>query len=214
MTDLLSFTWSRDPAGYVFQTEIPDPLPPATPRTLISDAEQEPRRVLVGVSGKLEDYSPLEGNVALFQEIAETEQTETGVLLFASRYGPLTDPPQDFDAWRRAIQNMRQTVEFAFAGDVRQFIEAWNRKAAQIARAHLRFAPRGAGGLALQLVPRSLLDAAMIQLAHARVGGQRMLVCDNCNKSFIVGTGTSRRDTSKFCGTICRKAWHRRQRRG
>ena len=212
MTDLLSFTWSRDPGGYIFQTEIPKPLPPGTQSTILSD--RGPRRVLVGVSGKAEDYSPLEGNVALFKEIADTEQTETGVLLFASRYGPLTDPPQDFDEWRRAIQNMRQTVEFAFAGDTGQFTEAWNKSAAQIARAHLRFARRGAHGLSLQLVPRSLLDAAMIQLAHARVGGHRMLVCDNCNKSFIVGTGTSRRVTSKFCGTICRKAWHRRQHRG
>ncbi len=212
MTDLLSFTWSRDPDGYVFQTEIPDPLQPGLQSTILSDTG--PRRVLVGVSGKLEDYSPLEGNVALFQEIADTEQTETGVLLFASRYGPLTDPPQDFIVWRRAIQVMRQTVEFAFTGDVGQFTEAWNESAAQIARAHLRFAPRGAHGLSLQLVPRSLLDAAMIQLAHAVAGDQRMLICEHCHKSFIVGGRTGRRGSSKFCGDTCRKAWHRRRRRG
>ena len=204
MANLLSFTWSRDPQGYVFKTVVPNPptpLPPGTPRTTASDVSQEPYRVLAGVSDKLEDYSPLEGNRALFQEIANCEQTEVGVLLFAGRYGSLTDRPMDFDEWLRAIQDMGRTVKWAFAGDVGRFIETWNQNAEKLARAHLRFLPHGRRRPTLQLVPRTLFDAAIIQLGQAVAGDQKMLVCDNCGRSFLVGTATSRRATSKFCGT-------------
>lgn len=209
MADLIDFKWHRDVEGYVIREEIPEPLPHGTPRTILSDHLQEPRRMVVGVSGKTEVYSPLSGNIALFQEIANCEPTETGIRLFAGRYGPLLEHDQSVEEWQSAIKRTRQTVKFAFAGDTKAFVKAWNREAHRLTRAHLRFT-LGTRAPILRLVPRSLHDAAIIQLGYAVAGDQRMLVCHNCSQEFLVGTGTGRRETSRFCGTPCRKAWHRR----
>lgn len=65
----------------------------------------------------------------------------------------------------------------------------------------------------LYLRPSSLLDAMWLQLALHAADQTGMRQCANhgCGKWFAFGSGTGRRNTSRFCSDACRVANHNRQ---
>src|SRR5579871_920045 len=82
MTDeLIEFTWQRPAAGFHWvNTETM--LDSQRGRFLVpvNDLTQ-PKRII--------PYSPLDGRVCLFRELAQVEPTEAGITAFANDYGAL-----------------------------------------------------------------------------------------------------------------------------
>jgi predicted RNA-binding Zn-ribbon protein involved in translation (DUF1610 family) len=68
------------------------------------------------------------------------------------------------------------------------------------------------GRLAFALTPPDLLSAMWYQLALHACDGTKLFKCDHCNKPFIVGSGTKRRSTAKYCSPACgNAAWRASQ---
>jgi hypothetical protein len=73
---------------------------------------------------------------------------------------------------------------------------------------------RAAPRLASVLVPASLIQFMWLQLAMYAQSNATLLRCDRCGLPFIVGTGTGRRGTAKFCSNACKVADYRERHKG
>lgn len=210
--DLVNFDWERDPAGYEFRDEHRPPIAgtlaiTGAPVSTTIIGRGDDLRVLRGRSGKAQTIRPLDGNRALFVELAEAGIGEAGAIAFANEFGLLyRGHPVTMDDWPMTVLNM--SASRRYARNRKKFRDSWNANAGQVARAHMRLGP----DLEIRLVPDSLVSAAYLQLAlHVAKGGQ-LHACAKCGKPFVTGTGTSKRKTKKYCGGPCRqKAWRARR---
>ena len=193
--ELVNFNWERDPEGYAFRDEYVSP-------------EIGELRVLRGRSGKVETIRPLDGNRALFVELAGADKGERGAIAFANEFGPIYDThPVTMELWPMYVLNMTNALRVArnpnyFRDGFNEFSDSGHIKVL------IGFGPN----LDFRLVPDSLFSAAYLQLAlHVASGGQ-LHACDYCGKPFASGPNTRRRKTAKYCGKPCRqRAWRRSQ---
>jgi len=186
MPDLtLDFKWYRDPKGHRL---IPARFPKLRKGQSIMDAPMadiEPSRI-VRNGGELQSYRPLEiHNLAgLFIKMA---RSETGVLEFVEKFGPLTS------------DGLRGKGEIVF-----EIIDQ--------AEAMVRYGTKGLGrfkawieidneGMRLKVQPTSLLDALWLLLAQTNT---RSRVCRQCRTPFPIGVAVGRRRDAKFCSDDCR----------
>lgn len=200
---LVNFAWQIDPAGY----EIRDGYRPADDGAISTIASGEYRwRYLAGRSGESRPTRPLEGNRAIFVELANAGRDEQGAIDFANEFGLLfTSAELRMDVWSGDVVGMNEWVRLA--RDPNNFRSTWNRNADSLARSTLRLGRN----FALQLEPASLLDAAFLQLVTHVAAGGGLQVCQHCKKPFVTGTGTGKRSTSKYCGNTCRQRAYRKR---
>ncbi len=193
--ELVKFNWKRDPEGYAFRDEYVRP-------------EIGELRVLRGRSGKVETIRPLDGNRALFVELAGVDKDEGGAIDFANEFGLLFDThPVTTEVWPMYVKWMGLALRAA--RNPNKFRAIFNVNSD---RGTIKFNIGLGPNLDIGLVPDSLFSAAWLQLAlHVASGGQ-LHACDYCGKPFVSGPNTRRRKTAKYCGKPCRqRAWRRSQ---
>ncbi len=193
--ELVQFSWERDPEGYAFRDEYVSPE--------IGDL-----RVLRGRSGKVETIRPLDGNRALFVELAGADKGERGAIAFANEFGPLFDThPVTMEVLPKYVLNM--SFALRAARNPNKFRDHFN---ALSDRGSIKVLIGFGPNLDIRLVPESLYSAACLQLGMHIASGGQLHACDYCGKSFVSGPNTRRRKTAKYCGKPCRqRAWRRRQ---
>ena len=180
MPDLtLDFTWYKDPKGYR--------LVPAKFHKSVMDVPMrdiEPARI-VRNRGALQSYRPLE-IPALFDRFINTATTESGVLEFVQKFGPLTH-----DGLRGKGDIVPDIIEQA---------QAMARPGSRMLN-KLNIAIIIDDEMRLKIWPGCLLDALWLQLAQANT---RSKLCPQCRKPFMIGVAVKRRKDARFCTDECR----------
>jgi hypothetical protein len=189
MPDLtIDFTWYRDPKGYRL---IPAKVPKLRQGQSLLDAPMsdfEPARIVRG-GGDLQSYRPLERFPTLFDQFAQMATTETGVLRFIERFGPLTHDGLN-QAKGDAVYEVIDQRQIMVGGPGTALVKKLNASIT-VER----------DGVRLKVWPTCLLDALWFQLAQANA---RSKECPQCRKPFLIGVAVKRRKDAKFCSDECR----------
>jgi hypothetical protein len=189
------------------------------------------------VSDRFEKYSPSQIDV-LFQTFLDTPATGEGVLNFVSKFGPLggsgrtfyLNEPVDYmfnepvASFLERQEALRQASELADAADWIGLVDCYNDiqntgihgqllagRPGRL-RSQLRHQPHGK--VALVFVPTNLIQLLWLQFAWRLSSGNKLLRCERCSAPFIVGAGTGRRETAKFCSNACKVAAFRARNEG
>ena len=193
---LIDFEWWKDAKGY----RLADPEP-ATPGLSLLEGVGKPLRVVPN-GGKRIACRPLEKFDKLFGAFASIK-TADDLLQFIKQFGPLTDAG--------LLPDRGENVSFVLeqAEGFRNWLNANHRSrqdlAAWIGREGKKFAnleaslTADASGIHLRVLPRTLLGALWLQLAHTLAGGIQIRPCVLCGEWFDAGPGTARRLDAKFC---------------
>jgi hypothetical protein len=188
MPDLtLDFTWYRDPKGYRL---IPDKVPRLRKGQSIMDvpiAELEPARI-VRNGGDLQSYRPLEHFPALASQFAQMATSETGVLRFVERFGPLTH------------DGLSEKGELVFKVMDEAQAMLWPGGTRLMKKLYASISLIG-DEVRLKVRPACLLDALWLQLAQTNTRAKQ---CPQCRKPFLIGVAVRRRKDARFCSDECR----------
>ncbi len=178
---------------------------------------------LVAASDRFERYSPLEHFPTLFANFAEAPANAEGLRRFADNFG-LPDSDTDGNATEQMVYDIlreQAAIKRALAilekGDNQELVKLlrhgrnrWGKLIlvepgqSGFARLELRLGTNGK--LETVIVPSNLIQAMWIQfLLHAAADAQ-LFRCQHCAKPFVVGSGTKRRSTAKYCSSACRFA--------
>lgn len=211
MPGLLWLEWERSVNGYTILKPAPD----------FFDAEEdrEPDLRDFYLEPESDDtviYRPFEENSALFMTFAEVSQTPEGVKDFADRFGLLLKRPKDeyepeipIAAWLKFIRRMQGATDMwarsREQGSVEHLIEVLSAQSMYQATMYLRPVndPLRA---ALHLRPSTLYYGMWMQFAEAVANNAQLRQCARCRKWIAFGSGTGRRESSKFCSPACRRA--------
>jgi hypothetical protein len=171
-------------------------------------------------SPDFEIYRPLK-NRALFAEFADQKPTPQGMLEFANQYGLMIGKGAEqistggsvtkrFTA-AKVDELLKHHAEFksTFAafekGNPRPLIEICNWSPNKTAL-QFQIVRRTDDELTISMTPPDLRRAMWILFALHACNRTELFRCEHCSKPFIVGTGTGRRSTSKFCSPACTNA--------
>jgi len=165
-------------------------------------------------------YSPLDVP-AVFARFAEAPANAEGMRQFADNFGLPGSGPGAIEH-RHSISSllenqavMRRALGALEKGDKQELIKLLHEGHTRagpfdipgqsgLARLELRLGP--AGRLETAIVPPTLMQAMWIQfLLHAASDAQ-LFRCEQCRKPFVVGSGTKRRSTAKYCSNACKVA--------
>ena len=156
-------------------------------------------------SHSAEIYRPLSTNPALFKDFANREHSRGGMLEFCNAFGLLDR--STFVSIEDALE-AHAKMHFALnqfeVGDPSKLIELF--EVFEFARTSIKLRPKEGGRVSWVLEPDSLLHAMWLQFGlHAESEGV-LLKCQWCGKPIRVGTGTKRRNTSRYCSNACKVA--------
>ena len=166
-------------------------------------------------SERFESYRPMSFPV-LFQMFLDTPRSSEGVLDFVSKFGALgglgtsifyaNEPVESFCEKQ---DHLRHASELAATADWIGLVDCYNTdkfgsNAIGRLRSRLRHEPRGTVALVFQ--PTNLVQFMWLQFALHIQSKAKLLRCQRCGSPFVVGTGTGRRETAKFCSNACKVA--------
>lgn len=212
--DYIDFEWERCIDGYRLTEDRTDVLsvsnraekyrPTAFPTLFRVFADQpataEGALDFIGKFGLLGHYTVKNykaGGVIISKEGLTAADTEDGRF---EKY--INEPVAYFIEAQRSIKDAICLFENK---DLVGLVKAFNRDftAGQL-RPRLRDRPFGR--VALVFRPITLLQFMWLQFGMFTGSGNRLLRCERCNAPFIVGAGTGRRETAKFCSNACKVA--------
>jgi len=147
----------------------------------------EPARI-VRNGGKLQSYRPLEHFPALFDRFINTATSETGVLEFVQKFGPLTH--DGLQGKGDIVPDIIDQSRAMTGGPGTALVKKLNASIT-VER----------DGVRLKLWPGCLLDALWLQLAQANA---RSRECPQCRQPFRIGVAVNRRKDARFCTDECR----------
>jgi hypothetical protein len=235
MAITIDFQWERDEAGYDL---IPAERPDSLASIMLDSAEGQlspwpgqscpyPPRLsparIARRGGKLVTYRPL-GKIELnrlFHVFAATARSETGLLDFVTRFGPLTKLGH-YQGPLKAGEDVRVGLFWAgFMDDLLRckpaerikYFRKQGQDGMQCTSAKISVTVNETTGQPqLQLKVDTLLDALLLQFGEALSTGHNLRRCDYCGQWFEVGAGTTRRADAKFCSDEHRIAFNSRRR--
>jgi hypothetical protein len=155
----------------------------------------------------------------LFAIFAKTPATPEGIKTFCDNYGllgggrPDIAPPRGTTTYEGALvssflqehRRFRRAFDLFEKGDNSVLAKRWNSMdGAPLIRTELRVGPEGR--LQMVFVPPALLQALWLQFALHACSDAKLFRCERCNDLFVVGSGTGRRSTSKWCSNACKVA--------
>jgi hypothetical protein len=165
----------------------------------------------------VQQYSPLK-NKQLFLDFAQLDGSPGSCVSFAETWGLLSTPAraassfEELHVWRREIKRMLTYIRM-----LPRVVKIANSRGtyARVAKIDVLLVPGSAPGSAPVLVmePGTLLEAMNLQLALYVSGGNSLLTCQECHKTFQAGRGV-KRSIAKFCGDECRNRYHNKRRVG
>jgi len=225
VVDLVKFEWTRCLDGYEIRFDRDQPC------------GSEPKKEIVAKSEKVELYRPTEFP-GLFQLFADKPANTEGMHEFAEGFGLLEGADREFIVERADLNvmlkhqaAMRHALELFDQGKSGELVIAFNNGGwgnlrieldydggyrpllpTDLSKRHqLRLV---APSLSSVLVPASLVQFMWLQIAMYAQSNVTLMRCDRCGSPFIVGTGTGRRSTAKFCGNACKVAAFRQRHGG
>jgi hypothetical protein len=181
---------------------------------------------IVAKSQRFEEYQPLliqtedartkNGDPsALFAQFADSKGTPEGMLAFCNKFGipfglGVSYAGPGGSVVRRATEvsvqellaehaKMRSAFRLFEKGNSRELIQYCNWQAGL--RMDLR--RQSDGRLQFSLAPPDLLSGMWYQFVEHACSGARLFRCERCQHPFRVGSGTGRRNTSKYCSKSC-----------
>ncbi len=185
-----------------------------------------------------ESYAPLREASGLFLDFAHVDASDAGILAFANRYGGLTaltgrpsnlkalrhrgvliptpdEPGEALADWSAEIGWMAEGVRLW--GKVQQgdreavplLAERVNERLTGTVSLNLLY-DRTAGRPALDILPRDLATAMVLQLAAAVALNKEYRPCRVCGRYFELSPGLNRADRST-CSALCRKRSYRQR---
>jgi hypothetical protein len=173
---------------------------------------------LVAASNRFDRHAPLEHFRALFARFAEAPASAEGMCRFADNFGLPSGGTSDaisesLDQILMQQVAMRRALALLKKGDasglVRELRAGQRTSAGRSGQARLELRLDAEGKLVTVIVPSSLIQAMWIQfLLHAASDAQ-LFRCEHCGHPFVVGTGTRRRNTAKYCSRRCKGAAHK-----
>lgn len=211
--DFLQLEWGRCIDGYAARH--------VGQRQALGEWEIEAR------TERFETYKPTEFPV-LFQTFADTDSGDIDAIVrFTDRFGvigggarydlrfrppgtPLALPGGYMfntteDEFRRHQNTMREALTAWENDNWSEVIRLFNE--VEFGRGHIR--PRLGNhklGVELLFVPTNLIEFMWLQFALFMASQAKLFRCERCNTPFLVGSGTGRRETAKFCSNACRVA--------
>jgi hypothetical protein len=227
VVDLIKFDWTFCLDGYEFRS-APDPSDPLNPR--------------IEIAAKSNNFQAYQATKfpTLFQQFVDKPASAEGMRDFAVYFGLLEGADceilaevADLSAMLAHRASMRRVLELFDQGDSAGLVIAFHEGGWGKLRMELVFDPNGryrrlpptefseahhfqraAPRLASVLVPTSLIQFMWLQIAMYAQSNATLLRCDRCGSPFIVGTGTGRRGTAKFCSNACKSADYRERHKG
>jgi hypothetical protein len=205
MKHQIDFTGHRDQSGY--QLVYPKTKQPLrshkrgwTGALEKQTADIQPIRI-VGKGGKPELIRPLDQNPTLFKAFSEIK-IEDDVLDFVNRFGSLGTEIVDeiiVEAERMSqLQKANKTTRrMTVRADFKLINPTVYLSIDKVKRSS-----------SLRIVPSTLLDALLLQLASSVSSGAKLRKCLQCEDWFEVGPGTGRRLDAKFCSDEHRTEYH------
>jgi hypothetical protein len=223
--ELVDFRWWRCLDGYRLEQTHPKRLLPRVAKRDDVVKKTEGGKPLLGepngwslenASARHEEYRPLEiaGLFAIFAE--DTPSTPGGMLTFCNRFGipvsvgtkPVSGPPLRLvigpEQLLREQRNLRGALTLFQRGDASSLVRYWNSTSTAVTRTELRTGTEGQ--MELAFAPLDLIQAMWLQFAQFACSGARLFRCERCNSPFVVGSGTGRRGTAKWCSNACKQA--------
>lgn len=212
--NLITFECSKCRDGYRVITK---PAPIKTDRA---------RRAyyLVAASDRFERYSPLEHFPALFANFVETPADPEGHCHFANNFGLISSSPDGNTTEEMVLtllneqKAMKQAVTAFEMGEKQKLVTQLHKRNNDAVKYGPLVMPGSSGLAQLELrlgesgefetiiVPSSLLQAMWVQFVLHAASGAHLFRCERCRKPFVVGAGTKRRSTSKYCSNACKLA--------
>jgi hypothetical protein len=212
-TSLIEFKCSKCRDGYRL---ILRPAPTKTNR-----ARQA--YYLAANSNRFDWHSPFDSFPALFARFVDAPSRE-GLRQFADNFGlPSSDPDGNTTEQKvydilREQDAMKQALVILETGDNQKLIEflhKGNKAAGMLLPLHMP-GTSGLARLGLRLglegklesviVPSNLTQAMWIQFLLHAASEAHLFRCEQCQKPFVVGSGTKRRRTAKYCSNACKVA--------
>jgi hypothetical protein len=180
---------------------------------------------VVSQSHQFRSYRPSEisGLFAIFAE--DVPPTPEGMRYFCGRFGMPGGGDHDFAPTSRGPDsmqlgstsallghqwNMRLVVNLYREGRTPELLARWNSMDLGWSRTELQLSTEGR--LQMVFAPLDLIQAMWFQLADAACSGSRLLRCERCSTPFVVGSGTGRRSSSKWCSNACKVAAYQERR--
>jgi len=219
--DMVDFTWSRCRDKYRLEQHQPRAWLTGKPvkwERFGLDREKcdRPRWSLEAASDRFERYRPLKftGLFSIFAE--KTPASRKGMQQFCNAFGlpggfgpaeSKTDEiqVQGVDELLSHQRRFRGALALYRNGDLSELARAWN-SIENLAIVHTEFRVGETGRLEMVFVPSDLIQAMWLQFAQFACSEANLFRCERCNEPFIVGTGTGRRSTAKYCSNACRVA--------
>lgn len=223
----IEFEWWKDAEGYrLAEPEPPKPRPKQVhpvfevihPHEL--DPFGKPQRVVPN-SGELIPYQPLSNTkFDKLSRVFASIQTPENVLYFVQQYGPLTEAGLYPDQGENVENALKQATFFRDVlngGRPRRkrtsaFFEGGVTESPHFASLEASLTPDASGALRLRVLPKNLLDALWLKLAHELAAGTRIRACLLCGTWFGAGPGTNKRLDAKFCSDEHRVLYNSRRR--
>jgi hypothetical protein len=151
---------------------------------------------------------PLETFSGLYHAFAELDGSPEACLKFARTWGLLRQPAkldafERLDDWRGRINEMREWL------DVPRYVEMGGIRS-RMTQVDVELVSSEAGAkrpMFMRLLPRTLFDAMIFQLAQAEASGASLHTCAQCGRWFEVGA-SGKRTVAKFCSVQCRNRFH------
>ena len=220
MPELIEFEWGRCPDGYELvrpppRLRIRDPFPSVRMVTLTQwTVPGAPNLFIKAKSARFERYRPLDRCPVLFDRFSKCPATADGMLAFCNEFGFLGTSYKDSRMGDQASiiigdllahhEQMRSALSSFERGNSSRLVEACNEGGLAASRIELRKDRQGR--LSIVLAPLNLIQAMWLQFARYAGSETRLMRCASCNGAIIVGPGTGKRNTSKYCSDACRVA--------
>jgi hypothetical protein len=220
---LIEFEWLRSPDAYVIvppRSHVRMWRPKGARERLVPNPDPTPSLSTAG-ERYFETYRPTEFP-ELFQRFVDMPATAEGMRDFYNKFGPLRFGLERIGSrslepgWfshgtpvRDALllhASLRRAIELFESGNLSGLPEAFKQEEEGWGQLRTELRPGTAGKLAMVLVPTSLIQFLWLQFAQYAGSDAKLLRCQQCNQPFLVGTGTGRRDTAKFCSNRCKVA--------
>ena len=173
---------------------------------------------IVPRGGKLQDYRPLEDYPTLFRIFIKKCRSESGVIDFVNKFGPLNTNPGNLITTRvLGLPGFMGAGSDSIGEVIRQaksmakLVSGYKSDIPQIPLTSLE-AFLATGPIRLKISPSRLIDAIWLQMAQSITSGRDVRQCLHCGELFEVGPGSGRRLDAKYCKDEHRIASNNRRR--